>query len=362
MNEELKNLLKELSETPGPSGNEELVKSYVAQKIIDYSDSLVEDPIGNLISKIGSGNYKIGVLSHLDEVGMIVTKLNANGTIGFSIVGMIDARNLQGCMVDIISTDGDIIPGLIGAKSRHLITKQELAAPINEKLLSIDIGARSKEEIKSYNIEVGCGIVFKTPVHFYENGVVMAKALDNRIGCAVLIQTLRNLKNRLNNTSLYGMFTVQEEIGAKGAAVVAYDYDLNLTISLDNVPVKNIEDIKEDDTDLGKGPVIRIFDWWPDNTFGMFTNKKIKEKLIQVAEKNKIRYQIDVLTSTYLDSSQVHLTGPGIASGSICFPRRYSHSPVESCHIQDIEYGIKLLTEFILAIDHESLSFKTVYK
>ena len=152
MNQELVKLLKELSETPGPSGNEKLVKRYIVEKIKKYSDTLIEDPIGNLISKTGKGNYRVGILSHMDEVGMIVTKINFNGTIGFSIIGIIDPRNLQGCLLNIINKDDELIQGVIGAKSRHLMSKEELDSPITAEQMTIDIGARSQEEVHDYSL------------------------------------------------------------------------------------------------------------------------------------------------------------------------------------------------------------------
>ena len=162
----------------------------------------------------------------------------------------------------------------------------------------------------------------------------MAKALDNRISCAVLIKTLEALHGRLKKVGVYGMFTVQEEIGAKGARVVAFDVRPNLTITLDNVPTKNPDQVSAGEVDLGRGPVIRIFDWHPATKLGMFTHPKIKHRLLEVAQRETIPHQKDVVTSTYPgflygpphrrgDSGRVHLLPPPL------FPQPGGDEPFE---------------------------------
>jgi endoglucanase len=157
------------------------------------------------------------------------------------------------------------------------------------------------------------------------------------------------------------MFTIQEEIGAKGARVVAFDDRPQMTITLDNVPTLNPNEVGPGDVDLNRGPVVRIFDWYPALAFGMFTHTDIKARLLKVADQEKIVYQKDVLTSTFLDSSQVHLTAGGIPGGSICFPRRYSHSPVEMSHLNDINSGLRLLVKFIESLERAPIRFGKTY-
>jgi putative aminopeptidase FrvX len=119
--------------------------------------------------------------------------------------------------------------------------------------------------------------------------------------------------------------------------------------------------VSSGDVDLNRGPVVRIFDWYPSLTFGMFTHPTIKDRLLKVAAEEKIACQTDVLTSTYLDSCQVHLTAGGIPGGSICFPRRYSHSPVEMSHLNDIKNGLQLLIKFVESIEREPIRFGQIY-
>jgi endoglucanase len=358
----MERLLKELTEVPGPSGHEEFIKEAIARNIRPHCDRLWEDPLGNLIARTGpESGYRLGILAHMDEVGLIVTRLSDRGLIGLEMIGTIDVRLLPGREVDIIRNDGTLLRGVIGNLSRHLQTAEDLAAPVSIKQLFIDTGFRSREDLVKEGVDIGSEIVFATPFHQWPNGTVLAKALDNRISCVVLIKTLEALHGRLNQVGVYGMFTVQEEIGAKGAGVVAFDIRPNLTITLDNVPTKNPDQVSSGDVDLGRGPVIRIFDWHPATKLGMFTHPKIKHRLLEVGQRETIPHQKDVVASTFLDSSTAHLTAGGIPGASICFPRRYSHSPVEMSHLSDMENGVKLLVSFVRSLEEDPLQFGKTY-
>ena len=362
MASDIVSILKRLAEAPGPPGQEQKIKEIIIQELKPYCNGLREDPLGNLIARVGpEEGYKVGILAHMDEVGLIVTKISDNGLMGFELVGIIDPRCLLGCLVNVLTSSGRLIPGVIGNKSRHLQTEEELRAQVSHRSLWIDIGARSREEVWQQGIEIGSGVVFATPFHAYENGTILGKALDNRMSCAVLIEALKSLSPKMKKTTVFGMFTVQEEIGAKGARVVAFQDRPEMTITLDNVPTQNPNEVRPGDVDLNRGPVVRIFDWYPSLTFGMFTHPLIKDRLLEVAAREGIRCQTDVLTSTYLDSSQVHLTAGGIPGGSICFPRRYSHSPVEMSHLNDLHQGLQLLVKFIESLEREPIQFARTY-
>ncbi|MDO5406768.1 MAG: M42 family metallopeptidase [Eubacteriales bacterium] len=360
---ELKADLKQLVETPGVSGFEKEVRELIAGKLQDTVDSLREDAFGNLIAECGkNAGYKIGVYAHMDEVGMIVNKISARGLLSFDFMGMIDERILPGSHVLVCTGDGRQIPGVIGNKSKHLQTAQDMDKTMSYKEMSIDVGCSSKEEVEQLGIQVGCQVTFATRCTFYDNGVVLAKSLDDRIGCLVLMKTMEELKDKLNNVTLYGLFTVQEEIGARGAASVASGMGLDMFITLDTAPVQNGNDIKEGDINLGNGPVIRISDMMAQFTKGMITNPQILERMIEVAKEHNIPYQADVLHSTYLDSCTAQFTDNGLPGGSICFPRRYSHTAVEMSNLYDIDQAVTLLSQVILSLDKEPIRFGKKYK
>ncbi len=362
MSEKIERLLKRLSETPGPSGQEQKVREVIIEEIKPYCRELREDALGNLIAKVGAEDgYRVGVLAHMDEVGLIVTKISDSGLLGFELVGIVDESSLVGCEVDILTSEGKLVRGVIGNKSRHLQTTEELNKPVSYKQLWIDIGASSFSDVLEQGIDIGCGVVFGTKFHRYPNGTVKGKALDDRHSCAVLVEALKYLSSELKNVTLYGLFTVQEEIGAKGARVVSFDLRPQMTITLDAVPTENPDKLGSRDVDINRGPVIRIFDWYPATMYGMFTHPMIKARLLKVAQEEQIRYQKDVLTRTFLDSSQVHLTAGGIPGGSICFPRRYAHGPVEVCHLNDIKGGLELLIKFVESLETDPIKFGKTY-
>lgn len=357
-----KKMLQDLLETPGVSGFETYVRDKIAGYLMEDCNEMWSDPFGNLIAKAGADEgYKIGIYAHMDEVGMIVKKVLSSGILTFEISGMIDERILPGMQVSVWTKDGTPVTGVIGNKSKHLQTEEDQKKQPSFRNMSIDVGATSAEEVRAFGIDVGCQITFPNNCTFYPNGRVMSKAIDDRICCVNLIRTIKEVGKQLKNTTLYGFFTAQEEIGAKGAAVVADGMHLDMLICLDNCPVMSPADQTEGDVDLDKGPVIRLIDSMPVFTNGMISNPKIVERIREAAERENIPRQIDVLHNTYLDSSKAQLTDNGIPGASICIPRRYSHTPIEMSSLNDLEYAVKLLNAVLLDIDRNPIIFRKDY-
>ena len=360
---EFKDLLKNLVELSGISGYETTVREFIASEINPFCDELWEDAFGNLIARIGKADgYKIGVYAHMDEVGMVVKKISPKGMLAFDLIGMIDDRILPGSEVKVCCTDGSEVIGVIGNKSKHLQTKEDGLLSLSYRQMLIDVGATSDEEVKQLGIEVGCPIVFPTKCNFYSNGRVLAKSLDNRVGCLTLITVFKELYEKLENSCIYGFFTAQEEVGSRGAEVVANGIDLDMIITLDTAPVLNSMDVSYGDIDLGKGPVIRLMDGMPDIMKGMISNRKIVDRMMAVAKERSIAFQADVLLNTFLDSCTAQMANNGLPGGSICFPRRYSHTAVEMCDLNDIDSAITLLAETLMSLDESPILFGKRYK
>src|SRR4030042_6269558 len=288
MSEHIQDLIKRLSETPGVSGQEERVREVIVEELRPFCREIKEDPLGNLIAKVGADDgYRVGLLAHMDEVGLIVNRVSEGGLIGFELVGSIDDRSLLATEVDIIPAHGKPIRGVIGNKSRHLQKDEETGARVSYDQLWIDIGCHSRDEVLKQGIDIGCGIVFATRFCEYANGTILGKALDARVGRAVLIETLKSLRSNLKSTTLYGMFTVQEEIGAKGARVVAFDSLPQMTMTLDTVPTENPDKLVPPNVAIHRGPVIRFFDWQSSTKLGMVTHPAIKARLLKVAREGE---------------------------------------------------------------------------
>lgn len=359
----LKEKLKALSEIPGVSGNEQRVCDYLAEDLKALAVSIEQEPFGNLVvSTRPDGQYRIGLYAHMDEIGLVVKRISRQGQLFFDLVGNMDERILLASEWTVVAKDGSLYRGVIGNKSRHLQSASDLNGHISANDLFLDIGASCGEEVQALGIDVGCQSVFATRAESMEFGLIKAKALDNRSGCFVLAESLKRVVGSLAKAKVFGFFTVQEEIGARGARVVGFGKKLDVCISLDTVPVQNPGTTKEGEVCLGKGPVIRKMDYHPSTKLGMFSHPLLVERMERTARENNIPYQVDVLTGTYLDSSTAHLTENGIPGISLCIPRRYSHTPVEICSYEDIENAVRLLSLFLLSLDEDPISFGKKYQ
>ncbi len=339
------NLFEKLAETPGGSGFEEKVIEVIASELKRRLSDVSIDPLGNVIGKLGKGRNSVMVCVHSDEVGLLVKYIDPKGYIYFDLNGMIDERVLLSTKVDIC-TDKGIRTGVVGVKNRHLLTPEDLKRPISISDLWIDVGAESAEEVKQRGIEIGDPIVFHPNFQKIGKETIISKAIDNRAGCAVLIDLAERMKSKKIDYQLFFVSAVQEEIGSRGAKVAAQTVDPDMAIVIDTVPASDpITPPQQATAQCGKGPVIRSMDV---NALGWGTvySKKIRKRLIATAEKNGILHQEDV-ARTWTDAATIHTSGKGIPCGGLYIPRRYSHSPVELVKWSDIERTANLLYLFL---------------
>ncbi len=338
-------LFEKLTEIPGESGFEEKVIEFMTEELKRNLSDVLVDSMGNVIGKIGKGKKSVMVCAHTDEVGMLVKYIDPNGYIYFDLNGMIDERVLLSTKVDIC-TDKGIYTGVVGVKNRHLMTAEDLKRPITHLELWIDVGAVSQEEVRRWGIEVGDPIVFHPNFKRIGKDTIISKAIDNRAGCAILIDLAERMKKKKMDYQLILVAAVQEEVGSRGAKVAAQTLGPDMAIVIDTVPASDpITPPQQATAECGKGPVIRSMDV---NALGWGTiySKKIRQKLIQTAVKNKIPHQKDIFR-TWTDASTIHTSGKGIPCGGIYIPRRYSHSPVELVKWSDVEKTADLLYFFL---------------
>lgn len=243
-------LLKVLTEASGVSGNEKEVRDIIINEIKDYCDSVKVDRIGNIIAyKKGKKNPKtLMVTAHMDEIGLLVKDIDSSGLLKFMTVGGIDKRVLVSKAVQV---GKDKIPGVIGAKPIHLQKRTEWTNALNIDDLYIDIGATSKEDAEKY-VSIGDYVTFYSPYTEFGNRQVKAKALDNRVGCSLLIKLLKEV----TDISFYGVFTVMEEVGLVGAGPAAYEVDPDISIVLEGTVCYEMPKLDTHlmPTQLGKGP------------------------------------------------------------------------------------------------------------
>ncbi|OGP91193.1 MAG: hypothetical protein A2156_02715 [Deltaproteobacteria bacterium RBG_16_48_10] len=342
-------LFKKLTEVPGGSGFEEKVIEVVSSELRKKIPEVFIDPLGNVIGKLGSGSRSVMICVHTDEMCLLVKYVDPKGYIYFALNGMIDERVLLGTKVDICSEKG-VLTGVIGVKSRHLMTAKDLRQPITVSDLWIDVGAESAEEVRSLGIEIGDPAVFHPNLQSIGKDTIMSKAIDNRAGCAILIELAERLKKEKIDYQLYLVAAVQEEVGSRGAKVAAQTLQPDFAVVVDTVPAADpITPPQQATAECGKGPVIRSMDV---NTLGWGTiySKKVRERLIATAVSHGIPHQRDIFR-TWTDAATIHTSGKGIPCGGLYIPRRYSHSPVELVKWRDVVRTEELVYYFLKELD-----------
>jgi len=338
--EELRKDLLDLVNTPGPSGWEKPVARIVQKRISPYVSKVEIDGMGNVIAvKPGPERAPLLMLSaHMDEVSMVVTSIK-DGFILFEYVGTINPAAVVGHPVMVLTQRGEV-PGVVCSPSVHL------AQPGGK--LWIDVGARVNL------VEPGDPIIFDTTPRWLddERKILASKAVDDRAGCAVLIDTARNLADVNLEVTLVFAFTVQEEVGARGAQFVARNIHPTWAIAIDNNYAVDLWAGPELAFPLGSGPIIRRFESIKPGR-GMYINFPDAELVRGLREAGKsanLPVHVDARFNVYTDAAGAYEVWSDIKSTSVTIPRRYSHSPYEVTHLDGIKNTVILLCEYLKKI------------
>ncbi|HEY8422728.1 MAG TPA: M42 family metallopeptidase [Thermoclostridium sp.] len=328
--------LAELTKLDGLSGNEQDVRKYIIQNLADKSLEHYTDNIGNLIVKgktDGSSNLKVMVAAHMDEVGLMVNYITDDGKLKFSTVGGIDSRILIGQHVRV---GKDKIPGVIGYKSIHLQDKNERESVVKLKSLYIDIAAKDRENAEEL-VKTGDYVAFDSEPVFFGENKIKAKALDDRAGCAVIMELL----NEVWPFELYACFTVQEEIGLRGALVAANRVKPDVGIVLEGTTCADVPKVKEHEvsTVMGKGPSISFADR------ASIADRELLMHFFKTAEKEGIPYQWKTTTTGGNDAGKIQTSGAGVKTLVVSVPCRYIHSPVSVLDLNDLKNMLNLVSK-----------------
>ena len=337
------NLMEKLSVTPGISGFEGKIVEIIKEELENHADELEEDLMGNVIAikKGEKKGLKVMLASHMDEIGLMVRHIDKKGFLRFTKIGGINDQMLLNQTVTIHGKNGDIT-GVIGSKPPHVMKAAERKKIIEYDSMFIDIGAFSKEEAEEL-VSVGDPISFKSEFEEFPNNLIMGKALDNRIGCYIMIETIKRVNTK---ATVFGVGTVQEEVGLKGAKTSSFKIDPDMAFALDVTIAGDHPGIKEDNSPakIGNGPAIILAD---ASGRGIITPEKIKNLLISSSKEADIKYQLEVSEGGTTDASAIHLTRDGIPTGVVSVPTRYIHTTVSIASMEDVENTINLLVKAI---------------
>ncbi len=335
-------LLKSLSELNGTSGAEGHVRNFLRQQVESFVDTITVDKIGNLIvTKNGHlAGPKVMLTAHMDEVALMIIDITSDGFLKFRSVGGIDARILVSKPVQINET----LVGVIGSKAIHLQKSSERHKALHFDQLYIDIGAKSKEEAAG-KVKLGDYAYFITKCEPFGEGLYKGKAFDDRVGCAILVELLK----RDYDIPLVAAFTVQEEVGLRGAKIAAYHIDPDFAIVIEGTVAADVSDREEEEwlTELGKGPACSLMDRTT------LYNPKLIQWVTNLAREKGIPLQFRRGTSGGNDAGPIHVSKAGIPTIVLSVPCRYIHSFVSVISEEDYSACFNLINEILNNLAHK---------
>lgn len=350
-------MLKRLTDAKGVPGNEGEVRELMREYITPYADEVTTDGIGSLIAKkIGKEDGpKIVISGHLDEVGFMVTRIDSKGFLWFQPLGGWWSQVLLAQRVTVVTKTGELT-GIIGSKPPHILTPEARKKPVDLKDMFIDIGASSEKEAKEWGVRPGDMVVpyFEFTVMNNEK-LLLAKAWDNRIGCAIAIDVLKQLDGMNHPNIVYGVGAVQEEVGFRGAktSTSLIKPDIGFAVDVGTAgDTPGISD-RESQGKLGDGPQIILYD------ASMISHKGLRDLVVHTAEEFNIPYQYESIPGGGTDAGAIHLTANGVPALAITISTRYIHSHAAMLNRDDYEHTVKLLVEVIKKLDRETVDTLT---
>jgi endoglucanase len=350
-------LLRELSESFGPSGFERETAAIVKREAQRYADEISYDKLGSVIAKKrgSSDSPKILLAGHVDEVGFVVTGIEEQtGFVTFSQLGGWFDQVLLGHRVVIRTSNGDV-PGVIAAKPPHLLSPEERDKVVKKDVMFIDVGATSREVTeKELGVRVGDPVAPWSPFSLARGGkVAIGKAFDDRVGTFVGLEVLRKLKTEKleHPNTVYVAGTVQEEVGLRGASTVGNVVEPDLAFALEVDIAGDVPGIKRNEAPsrMGKGPSVLTFD------ATMIPNQSFKEFVIETAESEGIPYQLSVVPGGGTDAGKFHVVRAGAPSIVIGVPTRHIHSHAAMVDVSDIESAVGLVLALIRKLDGKTV-------
>lgn len=338
-------LLKTLSDPFGPSGFEDAVREVIQPIVEPLVDEVRVDALGNLIAiKRGNGSSERTLMidAHMDEIGFIVTYVEEGGFIRFTQISGWDVRIIPSHVMTIRADDGTLVRGMIGTPPPHILRPEDREKPYKLEDLFIDIGVSSADEVAALGIHTGSPAVIAYPFEQLNDRVIMGRALDDRAGCAVLVRVLEALRDEQLDVTLAATFSVQEEVGLRGAGTAAFSINPDIGIALETTVAGDVPGVHASrvPSRQGKGPTVSVH----DNS--MVASPRAVKALTSIAAEESIPFQYKIPGFGGTDAGAIHRTRGGVITGVISMPCRYIHSPYAILRLEDFENAVKLTTAF----------------
>ena len=352
---ELNNVLKEFMLLPSPSGYEKPMALAMKKHMEKYSKDVTIDRAGNVLAVFPGTNPKaprVMVFAHMDQLGFIVRKIEKNGLIQVDRMGGIPEKVLPALNLVFMGIDGQLTEGVIGVKSHHTTSADEKYKVDVVTSLLIDIGAADDEEVRSRGIRVGCPAIYRPQFNSLLQGHVSGTAIDNRGGCAALVSIAQQL-SETEHATVCVVGTVWEEFNIRGAVFAARRFQPDLAIALDVVFAGDTPDLSgKYDVKMGKGPAVGMYNFHGRGTLnGTIGHKGLYMHALKSAKEKGLPLQVFASLGMLTDAAYVQMEGQYVGCLDMGFPCRYTHTPIESAVVSDIEGLADLVVQMLLGMD-----------
>lgn len=346
--------LQQLTSLIALSGYEDSVIRYVREQLA-FASEVTVDPLGNVIVRINESNesdpFRVMVFAHMDELGLIVSKIEDTGFLRLERLGGIPEKSLAGQSV-VIETGEKTWQGVIGTKSHHVTKPEEKYNMLSMQAIYADFGFRSRQEVLDAGITVGTPVAYAR--QFFQNGsIIFSNTLDNRVGCLALLELADRLQGQKLPCEMYIVFSVQEEFNLRGVLPAIRKVKPDLAITVDITIATDTPDLRDNGSIvLGGGPSIGMYTFHGRGTLGgLIPNPKLVRHIHRVAQENSISLQPAAFIGILTDASFAQLENDGIPMVDLGFPARYTHAPVEAVDLKDVDALIQLLEKLIYTLD-----------
>jgi putative aminopeptidase FrvX len=344
-------LLKELTEAHGVSGYEVEVRALV-RRYVEPLGEIEQDRIGSLVCRQGEAGPRVMLAGHMDEIGFMVHHITKEGFLKFLPLGGWWDQVLLGQQVVVKTHKGDL-QGVIGAKPPHYLPADERAKVVEKKTMYIDIGATSKEEVEEAGVRLGDPVVPASSFHVLANGKsYMSKAFDDRVGVALMVDALRHFSQAAGPNVLYGVATVMEEVGPRGARTSVELIDPAVAIVLEAEICGDVPGIEPEETSvkLGGGPSLSLYD------ARMIPNLRLRDLVIETAQELELPLQFSTMVGGATDGSEIHLHRIGVPTVVLGVPSRHIHSHAAIIHRDDYDRALRLLIGVVEKLDEKTVA------